>query len=59
MAGVPAKVIKERDSAAENRQNAWNYWRNAGAYRRGEHRAWNGEDFSRFVAEKRKELGLD
>ncbi len=58
VAGVPAKVIKERDNAAENRLNAWNYWRNARAFRRGEHRAWDGEAFARFTAEKRKELGL-
>jgi len=55
VAGVPAKVIKERDNAAENRLNAWNYWRNARAFRRGEHRAWSGSDFAEFVAEKRKE----
>lgn len=55
VAGVPAKVIKERDNAAENRLNAWNYCRNARAFRRGEHRAWSGADFAAFVAEKRKE----
>ncbi|MAE93592.1 MAG: gamma carbonic anhydrase family protein [Deltaproteobacteria bacterium] len=58
VAGVPGKVIRERDSAAENRLNAWNYHRNALAYRRGEHRAWDGADFEAFSAEKRRELGL-
>lgn len=58
VAGVPAKVIKQRDSAAENRLNAWNYWRNARAYRRGDHRAWDGEAFRRFTREKRRELGI-
>ena len=58
VAGVPGKVIKERDNAAENRLNAWNYWRNANAFRGGQHRAWDGEAFARFTAEKRKELGL-
>jgi len=54
-AGVPARVIKTRDSAAENRLNAWNYWLNARAYARGEHRAWDGAEFRRFQQEKRRE----
>jgi carbonic anhydrase/acetyltransferase-like protein (isoleucine patch superfamily) len=56
VAGVPAKVIKARDSARENRLNAWNYWRNSRAYANGEHRAWDGPEFRRFLAEKRREL---
>ena len=48
VAGVPGKVIKTRDSAEENRQNARNYQRNAQAYSRGEHRAWDGPDFDAF-----------
>ncbi|MCG8589251.1 MAG: gamma carbonic anhydrase family protein [Proteobacteria bacterium] len=44
-AGIPAKVIRQRDSARENRLNAWLYHRNAAAYRRGEHRAWSGAEF--------------
>ncbi len=59
VAGVPAKVIRQRDNISENRLNAWNYHRNALAYRRGEHRAWDGEDFATFQREKRRELGLD
>ncbi len=59
VAGVPGKVIKERDSAAENRLNAWLYQRNAAAYRAGEHRAWDGPEYEAFVLEKRRELGLD
>jgi carbonic anhydrase/acetyltransferase-like protein (isoleucine patch superfamily) len=51
VAGVPAKVIKQRDFTAENRENAWNYWRNAQAYAQGEHRAWEGEAFATFRAE--------
>jgi len=53
VAGVPARVIKQRDFGAENRETAWNYWRNARAYAKGEHRAWEGEDFARFRAEVR------
>jgi carbonic anhydrase/acetyltransferase-like protein (isoleucine patch superfamily) len=57
VAGVPGKVIREQDNAAENQLNAWNYWRNAQAYARGEHRAWEGEEFRQFQREKRRELG--
>jgi carbonic anhydrase/acetyltransferase-like protein (isoleucine patch superfamily) len=55
VAGVPGRVIKSRDCSRENRENAWNYWWNARAYARGEHRAWQGEAFRRFQEEKRKE----
>jgi carbonic anhydrase/acetyltransferase-like protein (isoleucine patch superfamily) len=53
VAGVPANVIKQRDFTEENRLNAWNYWRNAQAYAKGEHRAWEGDAFVRFQREKR------
>jgi carbonic anhydrase/acetyltransferase-like protein (isoleucine patch superfamily) len=56
VAGVPAKLIKTRDSTRENRLNAWNYWRNSRAYAAGEQRAWDGPAFRRFQAEKRREL---
>ena len=56
VAGVPAKVVRTRDSARENRLNAWNYWRNSRAYANGEHRAWDGPEFRRFLAEKQREL---
>ena len=59
VAGVPGKIIKQRDSAAENQLNAWNYYRNAQAFRQGEHRAWDGEEFKAFTRKKRQELGLD
>jgi len=57
VAGVPGRVIKSRDCAQENRQNAWNYWWNARAYARGEHRAWDSAEFRRFREEKGRELG--
>jgi carbonic anhydrase/acetyltransferase-like protein (isoleucine patch superfamily) len=43
--GVPAQQIAARDHSRANRMNAWLYHRNADAYRRGEHRAWDGPDF--------------
>ena len=44
VAGVPAKLIRERDSSEANRANADWYLRNARAYARGVHRVsgWEG-----------------
>ncbi len=39
--GAPAKVVAERDVVAANRFNAWMYWRNAQAYKEGNHRSWD------------------
>lgn len=51
VAGIPAKRIASRDSSRENRMNAWLYHRNAEAYAKGDHRAWQGPDFDRWKAE--------
>ncbi|UCE84612.1 MAG: gamma carbonic anhydrase family protein [Deltaproteobacteria bacterium] len=59
IAGVPAKLIKQRDSARENRLNAWVYHRNAQFYRRGEHRAWDGAEYAAWLARKRAEVERD
>ena len=59
IAGVPAKQIAERDSARANRQNAWIYHWNAAAYKRGDHRAWTGPDYKRWLVELAKELETD
>ena len=48
---VPAKKIAERDSSKANRQNAWQYHWNAQGYRRGEHRAWTGQEFEAWIKE--------
>jgi carbonic anhydrase/acetyltransferase-like protein (isoleucine patch superfamily) len=56
VAGVPARVIKERDSTTPNRMNAWNYHRNAQAYRSGDHRAWDGPEYRAWLADKLREL---
>ncbi len=50
--GTPAKAIRERDSSKANRLNAWKYHRNAQAYLRGEHRAWEGKDYEAWLAQK-------
>ncbi len=59
VAGVPARVIRERDCSRENRRNAWNYHRNALAYARGEHRAWDGPAFQAWAAAKAREVEAD
>ncbi len=59
VAGIPAKQIAQRDSARANRMNAWLYQRNAEAYRRGEHRAWDGPDFDTWRRAKQAEVEAD
>jgi len=59
VAGVPAKAIKRRDCSRENRMNAWLYHRNAGAYARGDHRAWHGPEFEQWKAVLLAELATD
>lgn len=49
--GSPAKVIRTFDSRVPNRVNAAFYHRNALAYARGEHRAWDGPEFDAWMAE--------
>jgi carbonic anhydrase/acetyltransferase-like protein (isoleucine patch superfamily) len=57
VAGVPGRVIKTRNCSQENRMNAWNYWWNARAYMRGDHRSWESGEFHRFRDEKKKQEG--
>lgn len=59
IAGLPAKVIATRDCARPNRLNAWTYHRNAEAYRRGEHRAWDGADYQAWLAAMRADIEAD
>ena len=59
IAGVPAKRIKQRNSRRENRLNAWQYHRNAQAYRVGDHRSWDGPDYARWLREKRALIEKD
>lgn len=54
--GSPAKVIRTRNSWIPNRLNALLYHRNALAYARGDHRAWDGPEFERFVQETLERL---
>ncbi len=59
IAGIPAKAIRRRESARDNRLNAWVYWRNAQAYMRGEHRSWDGPEFAQWKAAKWAEIQSD
>ena len=56
VAGIPAKQIAARDCAAANRENAWHYHRNAQAYLRDHHRAWDGPDYEAWVASMRADV---
>ena len=59
VAGVPAKVIKQRDSERGNRLNAWQYHRNARAFARGEHRAWDGRGYDDWLQWIEAEVAAD
>jgi carbonic anhydrase/acetyltransferase-like protein (isoleucine patch superfamily) len=47
--GSPARVIRTADNRLPNRLNALFYHRNACAYARGDHRAWEGDDFEAWL----------
>ena len=59
IAGIPAKVIGERNSARENRMNAWQYHRNALFTARGDYRAWTGPEYAQWLKSKRAEIEAD
>ncbi len=59
IAGTPARLIRQRDCTRANRLNAWVYHRNAQAYRRGEHRAWDGPEFEAWIQAKREQVEAD
>ena len=49
--GTPAKVVRTANNFVANRVNALLYHRNALAYARGDHRAWDGPEYE---AERRR-----
>ncbi len=49
--GSPARVIRTADSRVANQLNALFYYRNALAYARGDHRAWDGPEFEAWLGE--------
>jgi hypothetical protein len=60
--GTPAKVVRTRNSFVANRVNAMLYRRNALAYTRGDHRAWDGPEYEaalrRWIEEAERELAV-
>jgi carbonic anhydrase/acetyltransferase-like protein (isoleucine patch superfamily) len=54
--GSPAKVIRTQNNWIANRVNAAFYHRNALAYAVGEHRAWDGLDFERWLGQTLERL---
>jgi carbonic anhydrase/acetyltransferase-like protein (isoleucine patch superfamily) len=54
--GSPAKVIRMANNWVANRMNALFYHRNALAYARGDHRAWEGPEFEAWLASTLKAL---
>lgn len=59
LAGIPAKVIAERDASRANRLNAWQYQRNASFYRSGRQRAWDGPEYRAWLEKMRAEVEAD
>ena len=61
VAGVPAKIVAQRDNYAQTRRNALIYYRNALHYAQGRHDAWHGEEFqaSRTEITRRLAAGED
>jgi carbonic anhydrase/acetyltransferase-like protein (isoleucine patch superfamily) len=53
--GPPAKVVRTVNSFVGNRINAMLYLRNAQAYAKGEHRAWDGPDYEAESARWKQE----
>ena len=54
--GTPGKVVATRNNFVANRLNAWLYHRNALAYARGHHRAWDGDDYHAASAAEKSRL---
>ena len=54
--GTPGKVVATRNNFVANRLNAWLYHRNALAYARAEHRAWDGPEYHESAAAEKARL---
>jgi len=59
VAGVPARVLEQRDSERENRRNAWQYHWNAWAFQRGDHRSWDGDAYRAWLGWISREIEAD
>jgi carbonic anhydrase/acetyltransferase-like protein (isoleucine patch superfamily) len=54
--GTPAKVVRTKNSFVANKLNAMLYYRNALAYARGDHRAWEGSEHEAQMAAWQAEI---
>lgn len=54
--GTPGKVVATRNNFVANRLNAWLYHRNALAYARADHRAWDGPQYHAAAAAEKARL---
>ena len=54
--GTPGKVVATRNNFVANRLNAWLYHRNALAYARGDHRAWDGPEYKAAAVTEKARL---
>ena len=56
VAGVPGTVVKSRNNFVANRLNAFVYNYNGKAYAKGDHRAWDTEQFRKLYAAEQASL---
>ena len=54
--GTPAKVVRSKNNFVGNKLNAMLYYRNALAYARGHHRAWDGPEHEAQMAAWQAEI---
>ena len=57
--GTPGKVVATRNNFVANRLNAWLYHRNALAFARGHHRAWDGPEYATAAADEQARLEVE
>ncbi len=54
--GVPARVVGQRDNFVANRLNAFAYYQNAIAYKRGNYRVWSSNAYRAAETAERRRL---
>ncbi len=54
--GSPARIIRTQNSWIANRMNAAMYHYNALAYAKGDHRAWEGREFEKWLSDTMEHL---
>jgi carbonic anhydrase/acetyltransferase-like protein (isoleucine patch superfamily) len=59
VAGVPGRVVASRDNYVDNKLNAWSYFRNAAAYKRGDYRLWSRPEHRREMTALREQYARE